>query len=224
MMREYFEYHYPSIKSKYSYIINDGISSDIYHQKVDIGLLKILKSRYDTKSKKVLLFIGDFKDLGGVLDLIEAFNILIQKDIKDIILLLVGDGEMLTASQNLVKKYQIEDSVIFIGRIIYNEIRTYQELSDIIICPDKNHLFSQLVPHIKYFDSLISGKIVINGAFKSIQEINIDEKYSIDFEPSNIEDLAVKIEYSLGLKEQNIDRKLLYENLSYSKSLEDYIC
>lgn len=223
-MRDYFEYHYPSIKSKYSYIIKDGISSDIYRQKVNKNLLKELKESYRSKSKKVLLFIGDFKDLGGVLDLIEAFNILIQKDIKDIILLLVGDGEMFDPSQELVQKYQLEESVVFLGRIAYDNIRTYQELSDIIICPDKNHLFSQLVPHIKYFDALISGKVVINGGFKSIKDININQRYSIDFIPSNIEDLASKIEYALSLKKQNIDRELLYQNLSYSKSLEDYIC
>jgi hypothetical protein len=44
---------------------------------------------------------------------------------------------------------------------------------------------------------LVSNKIVIYGKFKSTEEINQNEKFSIDFKQSDINDLANKIEYVL---------------------------
>ena len=55
--------------------------------------------------------------------------------------------------------------------------------------------FSQHVVHVKYFDALISGRLVINGAFDSVKEINKNEELSLTFKPSDVADLHAKLVY-----------------------------
>jgi len=211
-MKNYFIEKYSSISEKEIKIVRDGISEEIYTQKIDKNLKNSLIDRYGLRDKKVILFIGDFKDMGGIIDLIKAYNLLNRDDTK---LLLVGDGELYSRALEFER-----DDIILVGRIEYQYIRTYQDLADVIVCPDREHIYSHLVPHIKYFDSLISGKVVINGAFNSILEIN--NGLSINFEPSNIKDLSQKI--NLGLIENKKIKKDIYKKFSYDKSVEGLFC
>ena len=226
-IEEYYELLYPKIKKLENKIVPDGVNKELCFQSIDEVKMKKLYLKFDIKYNQTILFLGDFKDLGGVLDLIDAYNIVIKK-IPDIKLILIGDGERFIEAQESVKRYNLEQNIIFVGRIEYNEIRTYQALATIIVCPDKEHIFSHLIPHIKYFDSLISGKIVINGAFKCIKDINEHQRYSINFEPSNIVDLADKIIYSfnnldiLESKYKN-NKNIICNNFSYNHSIDSLL-
>ena len=182
-----------------NYILRDGVSSSLCRQTINETVVENYRKTYNVSHEdKIVLFAGNFKELGGVLDLLQAFYILVaEKKRQDIKLLLLGDGEEYQKSKQFVRDHKLSDKVIFAGRTLYSDLRNYQELADVIVCPDKQHPFSELVPHIKYFDSLASGKVVINGSFASVKEINCNEKFSVDFEPSNIIDLANKIEMVL---------------------------
>ena len=198
-MKQYYEEKYPEIARNHNLILRDGTTKELCSQKVDAKLLERLHKKYHvTEIDNIILFIGDFKDFGGIIDLIKAFVIL-EKDgkMKNIKLLLIGNGERYLDAVALVSEYNLDKKIIFMGRISYSNLRTYQELGDVIVCPDKAHRYSELVPHIKYFDSLLSEKIVVNGDFQSIREIDRNEKFSILFDPSNINDLADKIQYAL---------------------------
>jgi len=219
-MKNYFLNEYSFLKNKII-VIPDGISQKFCSQSIDNLLFSELQKKYIQDNKKNILFAGDFKDLGGVLDLINAF-IKVTEERTDIKLFLIGDGEHLKNAQKLVKSSKIEHLVYFIGRVPYERLKTYQELADIIICPDKQHPYSNLIIHIKYFDSLASNKIVINGNFESTKNINKDERLSINFEPSNPNDLANKIHYVLdNLEKLKIkykdNAKIICNNYTYEK-------
>lgn len=226
-MKEYFKIQFPILENKENYVVHDGVNSSLCKQKVDLVKVETYKKCYSIKeSDKVIFFAGLFKDLGGVIDLIKAFSILVEKNtIKHLKLLLLGDGECYEDAKNMVKIYKLEDKVIFLGRKSYTELKNYQELSTVIVCPDKKHPYSELVPHIKYFDSLASGKIVINGSFASVKEINQNERFSINFEPSNISDLAEKIEMVLLNKESlaikyKENKNVICSEFTYSQSVK----
>lgn len=216
-MKNYFLKEYDFLKNKNIFVLRDGVNESLCKKVPDLNKVKEFKHRYKiNENDKVMFFAGNFKDLGGVYDLVQAFEILVnKKNHNNYKLFLIGDGERFDDCKNFVKKYNIENKVIFAGRVSYEDLRNYQELADVIVCPDKKHPYSELVPHIKYFDSLASGKIVINGNFEVIKEINKDEKLSINFEPSNIQDLANKIE-------------IVIENLKFYKekykNVKSYIC
>jgi len=206
-MKEYFLKKYPFLSNKIM-VIPDGVSQEFCSQKIDKTLLSSLTKQYKNDNKKIIFFAGDFKDLGGILDLLNAFISLSQTR-NDIKLFLIGNGEHFTKAKTITKNTNLEHLIYFKGRVPYSKLKTYQQLADVIVCPDKAHPYSNIVPHIKYFDSLVSNKIVINGNFKSTREINKEEKFSIDFEPSNITDLVKKIDFVLN-NQQELEKK--YKN------------
>jgi glycosyltransferase involved in cell wall biosynthesis len=215
-MKDYFLQLYPFLEKKID-IIPDGVSQEFCSQKINNLLLNSLKKRYKNSNRKNIFFAGNFKDLGGVLDLVQAFVLLLMKR-DDIQLILIGNGEHYKNAKKLVKNHNIKNLVYFLGRVPYDKLKTYQQLADVIVCPDKEHTYSHIVPHIKYFDSLVSNKIVINGKFKSTEEINQNEKFSIDFKPSDINDLANKIEYVLD----NISKLEIQYKDNAKKICQDY--
>jgi len=213
-MQKYFEGIYPFLDSKKKYILRDGIGKVMSEQNIEPILLNNLKKTYKiNNTTKVVFFAGDFKDLGGVTDLVDAFIILNKKHKpNNLKLILIGNGEKYNYIKNKINSLNLQNDIILVGRISYTLLKTYQELADVIVCPDKKHPYSNMVPHIKYFDSLVSNKIVINGAFSSTKEINKNEELSIDFEPSSILDLSNKIDLCLD----NLD--FYTEKFKYNKN------
>lgn len=218
-MKDYFVAQYPMVVKKKNYILPYVLSSDAITDAVDTNLKKQLQELYNCRSEeKIIFFAGAFKKTGGVPDLILAFEkIMYHYNTR---LFIVGDGPTMPECQLIVKEKNMADKVVFIGRIPYHQLRTYQDLSDIIVCPDKQNVYSELIVHVKYFDSLISGKLVINGSFKSVKEINKDELLSIDFIPSDVESLKNSLQYTLDnfealkIKYQNV-KEFSRENLTY---------
>lgn len=211
-MRRFFEIAYPGIKNSKSIILPYLVSEKIAELKVKKSLLIEIKEKYRLEeSHFVLLFAGGFKKTGGMTDLIEAFDLLYSK-YPHLRMLMIGDGPVLPECQRMVKKKSLEDCIHFVGRTRYEDLRTYQEASDLLVCPDKQNVYSQLIIHVKYFDCLASNKVVINGSFPSVLEVNKEEELSISFEPSNVNDLADKIEYC-------IDNQLVLED-KYCRNLD----
>lgn len=221
-MEDYYTDRYPVVKTKKNYILPYVLSPDAIDDKIDLNLQQKIITKYNVKKEdKVIFFGGAFKKTGGVSDLIEAFHIVKQKN-KNSRLFLLGDGPMMQQCLDLVAKLKLQDSVVFIGRTPYQQLRTYQSMADVIVCPDKQNVYSELIVHVKYLDALISGKTVINGSFKSVQEINKDEFLSINFIPSNVESLANSISFVLENKamleeKYKNSKKYTAENLTYSQ-------
>jgi len=229
-MKNYFEKNYPSIKSNNNMIIRDGVNSSLCKKNIDKRMVEIYKKQFLIDEKdNVILFAGTFKDMGGVINLLNAFNLLVKKKKRlNVKLILLGAGERYNNSINFVKKNHLEGKAFFAGRTVYSELKNYQELADIIICPDVQHPYSELVPHVKYFDSLSSGKIVINGSFASVLEINIDERFSINFKPSDDLDLVNKIEMVLDnldsyKKKYKDNQKIVCTKFTYNQFLKELI-
>jgi len=196
-MQNYFYKQYPNIKNKNNTIVPYLLGDSAVKQTVDEVLkIKIIQKYKLTKKEKIIFFAGAFKDIGGVLDLVDSF-IQVTKQKNDIKLFLIGMGENIEIIKEKIKINHLKDKVILAGTIDYKDLRTYQDIADIIVCPDRQNIFSNFIFHLKYLDSLMSNKIVINGNFKSVLEINKNEKLSINFEPSDTDSLAEKIMYSL---------------------------
>jgi glycosyltransferase involved in cell wall biosynthesis len=220
-MKEFFEANYPKIKQAPTVCLPYLVSEEIGKAKVDDKLLEGINQKFNlNKEHFVILFAGGFKKTGGMTDLIEAVDRLLGKH-PHIRLLLIGDGPVLEECQNMVVKKRREKEIMFVGRTAYHELRTYQEAADLLVCPDKQNVYSQLIIHVKYFDALVSGKLVINGSFNSVREVNPDDFLSVSFEPSDVQDLANKIEYcmenqdELRVKYKDVPQYVL-DNFTYS--------
>lgn len=210
-MEDFFIKQYPGIASGKNYILPYVLGSGAGEEKVDQELRNTLVEQYAIQdNERIVLFAGAFKKTGGVPDLIDAFAGMPKGNTR---LMLVGDGPTMQESRDLVKKLDIEDRVIFVGRTPYHHLRTYQDLADIIVCPDKQNMYSELIIHVKYLDALISGKLVINGSFKSVMEVNQDDRLSVSFVPSDVQNLSAKMTYCL--EHFDILKEKYKDNVSY---------
>lgn len=186
-MENYFLNLHPCIQESQTVLIPNLISQDICNSPSLINLklkLEIINNLNLGDYDKVILFAGGFKPTAGVLELIKAFELSLNSNQK-LILLLIGDGPSYSQCEEYVNKNNLNSSIYFLGSIPYDQLPTYQCVSDILVCPDQMNEFSDKIIHFKYLDALLANKIVINGNFKSVLEINSNESLSVGFDPSS---------------------------------------
>jgi glycosyltransferase involved in cell wall biosynthesis len=195
-MKQFFEEKYVELKNKKSVVIPYLLPIDVHKRFINEKLTTFLSKKFSLKKRRAILFVGAFKLTGGVLTLIKAFHE-ISRTYDDFILILVGDGYERDNCSTYVNQNSLNNKVFFEGRKPYEQLTSYQEIVDIIVCPDEDNSFSQLIIHVKYLDSLLSNKIVINGSFRSVLELNKNEDLSLNFEPSNLGSLSQTLEKAI---------------------------
>lgn len=226
-MNEYFKKRYPILKAKTNYHLPYLLNYQNI-KPADSELIFKLKNDFKIKdSDFVFLFAGAYKETGGIQDLIIAFN-KIAEQYNFVKLLLIGDGPTYAECQKLIKTQKHFDRIFLLGRQPYDYLSSFQEISDVLVCPDRQNLFSDLIVHVKYLDALVSGKLVINGAFKSVMEINNKKQLSLLFKPSDINDLATKMEnavenYHLLMGNFSSSKTYTLENLSYKNYISNLL-
>tara|TARA_B110000003_G_C16540833_1_gene492680 strand:+ start:62 stop:1048 length:987 start_codon:yes stop_codon:yes gene_type:complete len=221
IMMNYYRKTFPKFKTVDYYNIPYYLASDQLKNKVDLQLKEKLISKYNFKSTDtVILFVGNFKRTGGVPDLVKTF-IKINKKNKNSKLLLIGAGYTYDECISLANNSEVKGNIIFEKRIRYINLRTYQDLADIIVCPDRDNSFSRMIVHLKFWDALSSNKIVLCSGFNPILEINKDEKLCVNFKPSSLKSLEEKLSYvfenrSSLLKKFSTNRNYVENNFTYS--------
>ncbi|UOE41532.1 glycosyltransferase family 4 protein [Chryseobacterium suipulveris] len=204
-MYSYYDRKYRSFHTKKNYhlpyLLNDANVSAS-----DEKLVAEIRKNLDLNENDfIFLFAGAFKETGGVPDLIKAFA-KVKKRFSSAKLIVIGDGPSYAECEKIVKDEKIGDRCFLVGRKPYHELSSYQEVADVIVCPDRQNNYSELIVHVKYLDALASGKLVINGSFKSVQEINQDKELSLLFKPSDINSLAEQMSLAITNREE-LERK-----------------
>ncbi len=120
--------------SRTVHIIPTGIDIEkFYPENNSKKLINELKKRHGIKDDDfVLTFVGRIASEKNIPFLFKAHKKLIDKAEK-IKLLVVGSGPELEEYQNYVKKEGMEDSVIFAGRVPWDEITAYYQLSSLFV-------------------------------------------------------------------------------------------
>ncbi|AAM31802.1 putative glycosyltransferase [Methanosarcina mazei Go1] len=92
-----------------------------------------LKKKYKLEDEKIILFLGRVVKIKGLDYLIEAFSRL-ERDDKNIFLLIAGDGPDRGKYEKLAKELSVEN-ILFTGRVSKKEISSYYNACDIFILP-----------------------------------------------------------------------------------------
>lgn len=224
-MDEYYKKLYPSLKNKNNiylpYVLNNANVKAPENR-----VIQKIKADWGIKdSDFVFLFAGAYKETGGIQDLMLAFD-KIAPEFPQAQLILVGDGPTFENCKILKESLSSSDRILQMGRQPYDYLSSFQELANVLVCPDRQNLFSDLIVHVKYLDALISGKIVINGSFKSVMEINSEKKLSLLFTPSDINDLSHKMKdsikhYDALSVEFSGSKQYALDNLTYSNYIQN---
>ena len=128
--------------------------ADGFEKRVELGL----------QGKKIIISVGRLVHRKGQDKLIEAMPTILRK-IPNAHLLIVGQGPYKNHLDKLVKKFSLEESVTFVGRILYDKLPTYLSAADLFAMPSRSRFFGLEVEGlgIVYLEASSCGIPVVAG-------------------------------------------------------------
>lgn len=227
-MKDYFFKTYVAFKNKSFFIVpNVANSSSLSANYDNLFLEKVIQKYNLDLAKPIIFFAGGYKDLGGVHDLITVFS-RVRLIVPNIQLVLIGDGFNQDSVDGLISKLNIVESVFQLGRQPYEKLYTLQQMASVIVCPDKENDYSNLIVHLKYFDSVASNRPVVCAGFDSVKEINKQGNFARLYPPSDLVAMENEILFCLNnqkevLKDCEQNRKVMANKLTYNNFKDEIV-
>ncbi len=182
-------------------IIGRGISADkvtIIPNAVDIDNFQFdparyseLEARLGLDGKSVLGFIGSFYAYEGLALMVQALPEILEQ-LPETRLLLVGGGPQESLLKELVGQLNLQDKVLFTGRVPHSEVGRYYSLVDIFVYPRLNMRLTDLVTPLKPLEAMAQGKLVLASDVGGHKELIRDGENGCLFTAGSRESLANK--------------------------------
>lgn len=120
------------------HIVYEGVVHEKY-KKLNINKSEILKKYGIDGNKKIILYVGSMQARKNVPTLIESLNKLVNEyNFRDVAFVKVGkDGGYSKEEdmvRNLIKKYKLENQVVFLGYVPENELIKLYNIADAYVC------------------------------------------------------------------------------------------
>ncbi len=181
---------------------------------------------WNLQDKKIIGFIGSFYRYEGLDLLIEAFSKIAARQ-KDVILLLVGGGEMKKELKDIAGKKGIKDRVLMPGRIPHEKIAGIYSCIDILAYPRYSMRLTELVTPLKPLEAMAIGKALVASDVGGHKELIQDGKTGLLFKAGDADSLADCIQKILddqSLKNtlQITGKKWVNENHTWAKTTSVY--
>lgn len=169
---------------KKSIIIRNGIEIDNYVENVD---REELRAKFGFKNQFVFGNIGRLHRQKGQKYLIEAFAELCKK-YSDVLLVIVGDGELYDELKKLTINLDINNKVIFLGS--RNDIVDFLNAIDAFVLPS----LWEGQP-ITIFEAMATSKPIIATSVDGVSEILMNMKNALLCPPANVKALSNSMEH-----------------------------
>ena len=199
---------------KKTYVEKAGLDFEIF----DINISgKNLRNKFNINDEDILiLFVGWLYKFSGLVETAKEIckN---RNNVKNIKLLIVGEGDAYDDLQQMIEKYDMKDYVIMTGKQPYHSIPKFIAASDICILPTfNNDIMNDIVP-IKIYEYMSMSKPVIvtellgvkrefsknNGVFyvNKPQEVfykalNLIEKNNMEIEGNKARNFVLKNDWN----------------------------
>jgi len=148
-----------------------------------------VRKKYGIDGNTILGWVGILRQWHGVELLLETLNEIYLEQ-QNLHLLLVGDGPHRDYLENFVQKNFMDNYVTFTGRVPHDDVAYHVAAMDITITAADMTGFASPMKILEY---MAMGKPVIAPRMKNIEDIIIDGKDGILFEPGNKEELKKAI-------------------------------
>lgn len=207
-MAEYINKHY-AVSGKIL-VAPDGIPAnlDVYNSKMPTDL-----SNY-AMNKKIILFAGSCKPIGGVNDLVGAFTKSSALQEKSLLLLVVTDNRFLEG----VNWHQ---NIKVIPPMLHSELIGWMKAADVIVCPDnEDNEYNQICPHIKFYDALAIGTPIVATDLSVNRNVVSEMNYPIFYFSKQGQTLEQALLEAIDYERQSVDINI--SHLTYSYQMKQY--
>jgi glycosyltransferase involved in cell wall biosynthesis len=181
----------------------NGFDYDFYNKyKPDKKNINTLMARFSARNKKILLYYGQLIERKNPLLLIEAFQKL-QKTNKDLVLLIVGNGNLSKKLNTIVYENKIKN--VFIDpNPGDSKIRNYISISDLFVLPSSEEVWGLVINQ-----ALAMGKpIIVSDKVGAQTDLLIEGKNGFIFKSEDKNSLVDSLKKALI---SNFDKRCMYE-------------
>lgn len=182
-----------------------------------------LQRKYNLEGKMVIGFIGSVTHYEGLDYLLKAL-VELKKLNLEFRFLLVGDGKALPDLKKLAKELDVEDVVIFVGRVPHDEVKDYYSVVDVFPFPRTSSKVCQLVTPLKPYEAMAMGKLVLVSDIPALREMVIEGETGLVFKSEDVDSLVkclLKVEDNKRLARQG--RNWVVKNRAWDQLAEKYI-
>lgn len=138
----------------------------------------------------VVGYVGSILDYEGVDDLLRAVRKCVDRGATNLRLLIVGDGAAYTSCIALSRELELQEHVIFTGRVPFEHVENYYSLIDIAPFPRKPLPVCEMVSPLKPFEAMAMGKCVIVSSVAALAEIVGDRPIGFIFDKGSVASLT----------------------------------
>jgi PEP-CTERM/exosortase A-associated glycosyltransferase len=141
---------------------------------------------------RVLGFIGSFYAYEGLDLLLRALPEIVERA-PDVKVLLTGGGPQEGPLKALATQLQLDDRVVFTGRIPHADVVRYYDLVDVLVYPRHSMRLTELVTPLKPLEAMAQGRLVVASDVGGHRELIRDGDTGVLFRAGDAGDLAAKV-------------------------------
>jgi glycosyltransferase involved in cell wall biosynthesis len=145
--------------------------------------------RFKDLSRPTFLFVGSITPRKGVRSLLDACVLLKERGVEKFSVLIAGDGAQREELQALTQQHQLEDCIVWVGRVNYNDISTYFHHADVFVLPTLEDTWGMVV-----LEAMLLGKVVLCSTGAGAAELVREGENGYCFAPNDPEALAAAMQ------------------------------
>ncbi len=190
------------IYSRHIDVVPNGIDLEVFE---GLPRKEAIRQRLRfNNNDKVILFVGTLRPVKGVKYLIQAMNVIAQKEPKTR-LMLVGNGEERDYLRGLVKELKLERYVTLVGKVPNEKVPEYMVASDVFVLPSLSEGFPLTI-----LEAMASGLPIVASKVGGLPEIVEDGQNGFLVEPRKPGQIAEKV--LLLLKNEGLRQRMIVNN------------
>ena len=210
---------FPGFKNKIK-IIPMGVDVNFFRQ-------KNIKNKFKKyKNVKTILFVGRLSEQKGIQYLIKSIPS-INKKIKNIKLLIVGEGTYKRELMKIIKKLNLGNRVEFKGALPKNELVDHYNLADVVVMPSLAGKAGTEGQGLVLLEAMACGKAVVGADIGGIKDIITDGENGLLVKQKDSKELANKIvnlikDSKLRKRIEKNGKKLAVKNYSWCSIVKQF--
>lgn len=200
-----------SIPNEKFELVPNGVDTKLFRR-----VKSDLKAELELEDYFVLGYVGVLREWVDLRPVYQAI-----RNLNDVKLLIVGEEGMLSENKELIRRYRVEDKVIFTGTVPYTKVPLYISVMDVCLIPFKQNAISQNAVPLKLFEYMACEKPVISTNLKGVREAVGDRVLYANTEQEYkdcIKTLMSSPEFANELGKRG--REFVVENYEWSKIAE----